>query len=967
MNLQWLSKLLGFVMAVLSAGNAIAQPVGALPPQEPQLVIDPGMHTAQIKRIGVDASCTMLATGSDDKTVRLWRLPEGKLVRTLRPPIGPGFDGRVFAVAVPPDGSWVAAGGWNQTGGTHWVYIFETATGAVATRLGPLYNVINHLAISPDGRYLAAALWGGQGLRVWERTGDDLATWRLVAEDKDYGGKDSYGAAFGRRGTLYTVAFDGKLRSYAPGYTAKPTLADTRGGKEPFSVAVHPSTDRVAVGFAETPAVEVYDAATLAWRFAADTKNVDNGSLANVAWSADGAWLYAGGQYGKGGRRIVRAWERAGEGSFREVEGPLNTISHLLPCNDAIAIGAQDPAFALLESNGGRRLWRESVQADMRVKLFEHFTVSADARRVRFGLKIGSSEPVLFDLATERLTDAVTPAQDFNLADVTSLPITDWQDRYDPKFAGRQLTLQQYEKSRAVAIAPDKQRFILGADWSIHAYTKDGNELWQRQVPGTVWGVNITRSGNLVIAAYGDGTIRWHRLADGQELLALFVHAKDRRWVAWTPKGYYTASAGGENLIGWHVNRKWNEAADFFPVSKYRDTFYRPDIVARILDDGDEITAISEANLLTNKKRQDEDIRKRQPPVISIVSQIDGAEVRDNEIVVEYAVRSPSKLPITGVRAYIDDRPAGEGQKGFIPVSADDNRMSLRVPVPPHDATLSLVALTEFGASDPARVRLHWVGPKVQEQLPTLYALVIGVAKYAKPGLDLKFAAKDADDFAAELAKQEGKFYRQVVVQKLTNENATGRNILLGLEWLKDNVKTRNDRAVLFFSGHGVTTPELASYLLPQDVEPTKLIATGLNKRVLLDVLRGLPGRVLVFLDACHAAGGLEAAGVSGARHIDTVGLVNEFADAQNGIVSFVSSQGNELSYEDDNWRNGAFTSALVEGLEGKAAGPGEKEILTVQLYLWLLKRVHSLTNDRQTPIMHSPPSLAPFAVALAK
>src|SRR5438046_1859224 len=80
---------------------AVAQ---TLPPQEPQLVIDPGMHTGPIRRIGVDAACSLLATGSHDKTVRLWRLPQGKLLNTLRPPIGPGFDGRVNAVAVAPDG-----------------------------------------------------------------------------------------------------------------------------------------------------------------------------------------------------------------------------------------------------------------------------------------------------------------------------------------------------------------------------------------------------------------------------------------------------------------------------------------------------------------------------------------------------------------------------------------------------------------------------------------------------------------------------------------------------------------------------------------------------------------------------------------------------------------------------------------------------------------------------------------------
>ena len=56
------------------------------------------------------------------------------------------------------------------------------------------------------------------------------------------------------------------------------------------------------------------------------------------------------------------------------------------------------------------------------------------------------------------------------------------------------------------------------------------------------------------VAAYADGTIRWHRLSDGKELLAFFPHKDKKRWVLWTPSGYYDASPGGEELIGWHVS-----------------------------------------------------------------------------------------------------------------------------------------------------------------------------------------------------------------------------------------------------------------------------------------------------------------------------------------------------------------------------------------------------------------------------
>ena len=108
-------RALSFIWAiawVVAATPALAQPP---PPQEPILRIDPGMHTALIRRIGVDATCRLLVTGSIDKTVRLWGLPEGKLLRTLRPPIGPGNNGQVRAVTVAPDGSWVAAGGWSTS------------------------------------------------------------------------------------------------------------------------------------------------------------------------------------------------------------------------------------------------------------------------------------------------------------------------------------------------------------------------------------------------------------------------------------------------------------------------------------------------------------------------------------------------------------------------------------------------------------------------------------------------------------------------------------------------------------------------------------------------------------------------------------------------------------------------------------------------------------------------------------
>jgi len=60
--------------------------VDACPSQEPILSIEIGMHSAAIKRIGVDRECRLAVTGSVDKTARLWSLPDGRLLQTFRVP-----------------------------------------------------------------------------------------------------------------------------------------------------------------------------------------------------------------------------------------------------------------------------------------------------------------------------------------------------------------------------------------------------------------------------------------------------------------------------------------------------------------------------------------------------------------------------------------------------------------------------------------------------------------------------------------------------------------------------------------------------------------------------------------------------------------------------------------------------------------------------------------------------------------
>src|SRR5262249_22390057 len=82
--------------------------------EQPVLVVEPGMHTAPIKAVAVDAAGRLAVTGSDDKTVRVWSLTDGKLLQTIRMPAGPGNIGKIYAVAMSPDGDLIAAAGWTM-------------------------------------------------------------------------------------------------------------------------------------------------------------------------------------------------------------------------------------------------------------------------------------------------------------------------------------------------------------------------------------------------------------------------------------------------------------------------------------------------------------------------------------------------------------------------------------------------------------------------------------------------------------------------------------------------------------------------------------------------------------------------------------------------------------------------------------------------------------------------------------
>jgi WD40 repeat protein len=220
------------------------QEKGDQPPSEPILRINTTAHAGPIIRIATDRENRYAATTSYDKTARVWSLPDGLPVATLRVPIGEGDIGKLYAVAITPDGSTVALGGYTKRIGSD-VYLFDRTAGGLQRRLSGLPNVVNHAAYSPSGRLFAVALGESNGIRLY----DVDSGYEPLPSDNDYG-DDSYSAEFDQQSRLVTTSWDGFIRLYAAGQNDKPIAkVKGRGGTRPFSAVFSPDGSRIAVGY----------------------------------------------------------------------------------------------------------------------------------------------------------------------------------------------------------------------------------------------------------------------------------------------------------------------------------------------------------------------------------------------------------------------------------------------------------------------------------------------------------------------------------------------------------------------------------------------------------------------------------------------------------------------------------------------------------------------------------------------
>jgi WD40 repeat protein len=927
-------------------------------PTEPILRIEAGQHTGQIQRIDTDAANKFVVTASWDKTVRVWSLPDGRLEQILRLPIGDGYLGQAFAVAISPDGGTIAVGGWTGTTGHHNIFLFDRASGTMKQRLSDLPRTVAHLAYSPDGNRLVASF---DGIRVF----DAVNGYRLLPSDEQYGAK-SYGAHFDRAGRLVTVSNDGYVRLYAADRYAAP--AHRWKGRQPYAVAFSPDGSRVAVGDYDPNNVVVLSGSNLTQLFKANMTGIKGTEVRSVGWSEDGRFLYAGGLANVKNSQVLRRWSNGGRGTHVDIPAePQTAIVGLIGLKSgAMLVGKTDglevvdPAANVRPLQGYGALRLDSDRAGNRL-----LQVSTDGGIVQ----VDADQPrhaYRFALA-DRIVKIDAPADDTLNPPIKRAPGLDiinyvWTTK--PAVNGTLIRLETDEVARNIAIVPGTLHFVLATEFSLRLVDQTAHNVWPNAlpVPGTAWHVNAPNQ-RLVVAAYNDRTIRWHRLSDGKELLAVFIHPDGQRWGAWTPQGYYDASVGADELIGWHINHGYDRVPDFYPVSQFRDRFYRPDVIQRILQTPnlDVEEAVRDADEAAGRPTTRQvSISSLLTPVVQIHDK-DPKAVDRQDLDILYTVRMPYPGDSLRIEAKIDGVTAPDAVDQRLSDTGENRAGSLKLTIPRRDSLVSVMAYNANGASEPARVHVQWRGRGTDPKV-TLYVLAIGVGDYKDKGVrTLNFAGKDADDFVSFIKTQVGGLYENIIPHRLRDSGATHENILNELDWISREVTNSNNVAMVFLAGHGVMTPDQHYAFLPYDYDPDRLERTTISDFDLSRYLSKIGGKKIFFFDTCYSGA------VLGGRAPDTAPNVDKFANelkaADNGTIVFMSSTGKELSQEAEG--NGAFTKAVIEGLRGEAGRPEVPVIMTSDLDGYISRRVKELTKGKQKPMRAMPHTVEDFPISV--
>ncbi|MGW2015310.1 NB-ARC domain-containing protein [Streptomyces sp. NPDC001927] len=480
--------------------HSLAQINHLLSPTEPPQALNNVLHT----RLGTHPHWQPQITSRHNDLAQrpcleaLWPLPDAPtpaLQRTFT-----GHSSELNALAISPDGAWLATAGHDNT-----VRIWDWATASCTTILAGHGSVVTSVAISPDGAWLATTSRGGT-LRIWDRA-TGVCT---VTRSGHIGGATSVAISPDGAWLATTSGQEGTVRIWDRA-TASCTTTLIGHTSEVTSVAISPDGAWIATS-SHDRTVRIWDQATAS----CTAVLTDHTSVvSSVAFSPNGTWLATAGH-----DKTVRIWDRATASCTAILTGHTSAVS-------SVAISPDGDWLATTGHDRTVRIWDRAMASCTAVLTGHTSTVSSVAISPNgtWLATTGHDKTVrIWDPSFAQTTS--NPSHSGAVSSVAFSRDGDWLAT-----AGRDETVRIWDRATVSCTA------------TLTGHTS------------TVSSVAISPDGDWLATTGHDRTVRiWDR-ATRTCTATLTGHTSAVNSVAISPNGAWLASAGHDKTI-----RIWNRA-----------------------------------------------------------------------------------------------------------------------------------------------------------------------------------------------------------------------------------------------------------------------------------------------------------------------------------------------------------------------------------------------------------------------
>jgi len=420
---------------------------------------------------------------------------------------------------------------------------------------------------------------------------------------------------------------------------------------------------------------------------------------------------------------------------------------------------------------------------------------------------------------------------------------------------------------------------------------------------GEVW--SIALDGDRLVSGSSDQTIRVWDLSklkrQIQPQLNVFV-TKNNEWVMWTPEGFYNASKGAEQYIGYHINRGANQEAEFLDVSRFRKQFYRPDLIAKAVA-GEDISHYARGIDI------DTLLNRGLPPKVEILSDSHTINTDSTPIGVKVCNQGGG---VANLSFYLDGK-AIEYRKN---TKAFQHRkeqgggcttIEQRITIPSGVHTIGFDATNQEGDILSNQPTITVTNNQKVTKKPNLHLLTLSINDYRDDELDLKFPNNDADKLSQKLQTIGKSVFDKVHTYALKDSQVTQEGIQAKVAQIAPKIGA-DDVFILYISGHGVTNDADGDYYFipydcPNGADVTKRAINQQRFKEIMSQVKAV--KSVIFLDTC------ESGSMASKDLVNT--SVNRFGgNVGSAIIAGATSSQNAI---DGYKEHGIFTYTLLDAM----------------------------------------------------